>query len=263
MARSFRRRRSLPVPKAESLQFKPKTAWRLIGQETSTYDQQDIVTGKAQFGLDVFRDGMVYASIEHPPVLGGTVKSVNDAEARAVKGVQQTVTLDTFKPPHLFQPLGGVAVIADNTWAALQGRKKLKVDWNDGPHAVVRIRGVQEAAAADGESAGEGARGISATWTPSSRRAARCSKRRTSRRLRRTRRWSRRPRLPTCETARRPSGRRRRIRRPYRTPCRPCSASTRRTSSVTSRCLAVALAGSRSRITRAEAAVLSRSCRSR
>jgi isoquinoline 1-oxidoreductase beta subunit len=125
----------LAVPKAESLQFKPKTAWRLVGRETSTYDQQDIVTGKAQFGLDVFREGMVYASVEHPPVLGGTAKSVNDAEARAVKGVQQTVTLDTFKPPHLFQPLGGVAVIADNTWAALQGRKKLKVEWNDGPHA--------------------------------------------------------------------------------------------------------------------------------
>jgi isoquinoline 1-oxidoreductase beta subunit len=125
----------LPVPKAEELQFKPKTAWKLVGQETSTYDQQDIVTGKAQFGLDVFRDGMVYASIEHPPVLGGTVRSVNDAEARAVRGVQQTVTLDTFKPPHLFQPLGGVAVIADNTYAALQGRRKLKVDWNDGAHA--------------------------------------------------------------------------------------------------------------------------------
>jgi len=126
----------LTVPKAESLQFKPKTAWRLVGRETSTYDQQDIVTGKAQFGLDVFRDGMVYASIEHPPVLGGTVKSVSDADARAVKGVQETVTLDTFKPPHLFQPLGGVAVIASNTWAALQGRKKLKIDWNDGGHAA-------------------------------------------------------------------------------------------------------------------------------
>ena len=125
----------LPVPKAEELRFKPKSAWTLVGQETSTYDQQDIVTGKAQFGLDVFRDGMVHASIEHPPVLGGTPRSVNDKDALAVKGVQQTVTLDTFKPPHLFQPLGGVAVIADNTWAALQGRRRLKVDWNDGPHA--------------------------------------------------------------------------------------------------------------------------------
>ena len=126
----------LAVPKAETLVFKPKAAWRFVGQQTSTYDQHDIVTGKAQFGLDVFRDGMVFASIEHPPVLGGTVKSVNDADTRAVKGVQETVTLDTFKPPHLFQPLGGVAVIANNTWAALQGRRKLKVDWNDGGHGT-------------------------------------------------------------------------------------------------------------------------------
>jgi isoquinoline 1-oxidoreductase beta subunit len=126
----------LAVPKPEDLRFKPKSAWRLVGQETSTYDQQDIITGKAQFGLDVFRDGMVHASIEHPPVLGGTVRGVNDKEALAVKGVHQTVTLDPFKPPHLFQPLGGVAVIADNTWAAMQGRRRLKVDWNDGPHAA-------------------------------------------------------------------------------------------------------------------------------
>jgi isoquinoline 1-oxidoreductase beta subunit len=52
-----------------------------------------------------------------------------------VRGVQQTVTIDPFKPPHMFQPLGGVAVIADNTWAAFQGRKKLKIDWDHGPHA--------------------------------------------------------------------------------------------------------------------------------
>jgi isoquinoline 1-oxidoreductase beta subunit len=126
----------LSVPKAEELQFKPKTAWRLVGKDTSTYDQKDIVAGKAQFGLDVFRDGMVYASIEHPPVLGGTPKSVDNKATLAVKGVQQTVSLDTFKPPHLFQPLGGVAVIADNTWAALKGRRALKVEWNDGAHGA-------------------------------------------------------------------------------------------------------------------------------
>jgi isoquinoline 1-oxidoreductase beta subunit len=108
----------------------------MVGKDTSIYDQKDIVTGKAQFGLDVYRDGMVYATIEHPPVLGGTAKSVDDKAALAVKGVQQTVTLDTFKPPHLFQPLGGVAVIANSTWAAIKGRRALKVDWNDGPHGV-------------------------------------------------------------------------------------------------------------------------------
>ncbi|MEO8258611.1 MAG: molybdopterin cofactor-binding domain-containing protein [Acidobacteriota bacterium] len=125
----------LGVPKGEMLKFKPRTAWRFVGKETSTYDQQDIVTGKAQFGLDVFRDGMVHASIEHPPVLGGTIRSVDDSGARAVKGVMQTVRLDTFKPPHLFQPLGGVAVIANSTWSALKGRRQLKVEWNDGAHA--------------------------------------------------------------------------------------------------------------------------------
>lgn len=125
----------LPVPKREELRFKPKGAWKFVGKERSIYDLKDITTGKAVFGLDVFRDGMVHASIEHPPVLGGTVRSVDDAETLKVKGVQQTVAIDPFKPPHLFQPLGGVAVIADSTWAALQGRKRLRIDWNDGVHA--------------------------------------------------------------------------------------------------------------------------------
>jgi isoquinoline 1-oxidoreductase beta subunit len=126
----------LGVPKGEMLKFKPRNAWRFVGKDTSTYDQQNIVTGKAQFGLDVFRDGMVHASIEHPPVLGGTIRSVDDSATKGVKGVLQTVRLDTFKPPHLFQPLGGVAVIADSTWAALKGRRQLKIDWNDGAHGV-------------------------------------------------------------------------------------------------------------------------------
>ena len=124
------------VPKGEAIKFKPKSAWRFVGKETSIYDSKDIVTGKAPFGLDVYRDGMVFASIEHPPVLGGTVRDFDDKAALAVKGVQRTVTIPTFKPPHLFQPLGGVAVIADNTWAALKARKALKINWVDGPHAT-------------------------------------------------------------------------------------------------------------------------------
>jgi isoquinoline 1-oxidoreductase beta subunit len=124
----------LPVPKREELQFKPSTSWRYIGKDQSIYDLNEICTGKAIFGTDAHRDGMVYASIEHPPVYGGKVRSVDDKEALQVRGVRQTVALDPFKPPHLFQPLGGVAVIADNTWAAFQGRKKLKIDWDHGPH---------------------------------------------------------------------------------------------------------------------------------
>jgi isoquinoline 1-oxidoreductase subunit beta len=125
----------LAVPAKGALTFKPKTAWKFVGKERPIYDLTDITTGAAPFGLDVYRPGMVFASIEHPPVLGGTIKSLDDKEALTVKGVQQTVALDTVKPPVQFQPLGGVAVIADSTWAAMQGRKKLKIDWNDGAHA--------------------------------------------------------------------------------------------------------------------------------
>ena len=56
-------------------------------------------------------------------------------QALHVRGVKQTITIDTFKPPCHFQPLGGVAVLADNTWAAMQGRKQLKIDWDNGPNA--------------------------------------------------------------------------------------------------------------------------------
>jgi isoquinoline 1-oxidoreductase beta subunit len=82
--------------------------------------------------MDTRLDGMIYASIEHPPVFGGKVKSFDDQEALKVSGVKQTVLIDPFKPPAAFQPLGGVAVLADNTWAAFQGRKKLKITWDNG-----------------------------------------------------------------------------------------------------------------------------------
>jgi isoquinoline 1-oxidoreductase subunit beta len=125
----------LPVPKPETLTFKPRSAWRYIGKDRPTYDLADIVSGKAVFGMDAKIDGMVYASIEHPPVLGATLKSVDSKAALAVRGVKQVVTLDPWKPPIGFQPLGGVAVIADSTWAAFQGRKQLKLEWDLGAHA--------------------------------------------------------------------------------------------------------------------------------
>jgi len=125
----------LSVPKPEDIQFKPKSAWRYIGKETQMADLADICAGKAIYGMDVRREGMVYASIERPPVMGGKVQSYDDKQALQVKGVTQTLTLEPFKPPYTFQPLGGVAVIANSTWAAFQGRKKLKVEWDNGPNA--------------------------------------------------------------------------------------------------------------------------------
>jgi isoquinoline 1-oxidoreductase beta subunit len=125
----------LPVPPKESLRFKPRSEWRYIGKDAAIFDLEDICTGKAGYGMDAHLDGMLYASIEHPPVLGGKVASLNASDALKVAGVRQTVAIDPFKPPHAFQPLGGVAVIADNTWAALQGRQKLKITWDEGANA--------------------------------------------------------------------------------------------------------------------------------
>jgi isoquinoline 1-oxidoreductase beta subunit len=125
----------LPVPRKEDLQYKPSSAWRYIGKGATSYDLADICTGKAGFGMDAHLQGMVFASVEHPPVLGGKVKSYDEKAPLQVKGVKQTIPIKPFTPPHHFQPLGGVAVIADNTWAAFQGRKKLNVSWDNGANA--------------------------------------------------------------------------------------------------------------------------------
>jgi isoquinoline 1-oxidoreductase beta subunit len=125
----------LPVPKKEELQFKSPAQWRYIGKPAPGYDVAEVCSGKPLFGMDVRVDGMLYAAIAHPPVLGGKVKSVDDSAALKVIGVKKTIAIDPFKPPHAFQPLGGVAVIADNTFAAFKGRKQLKIEWDNGANA--------------------------------------------------------------------------------------------------------------------------------
>ena len=124
-----------PVPKKEELQFKSPEQWRYIGKAAPGYDVADVCSGKPLFGMDVRVDGMLYAAVAHPPVLGGKVKSLDESAALKVMGVKQTLPIDPFTPPHAFQPLGGVAVIADNTWAAFKGRKQLKIEWDNGPNA--------------------------------------------------------------------------------------------------------------------------------
>jgi isoquinoline 1-oxidoreductase beta subunit len=124
----------LAVPTKEQLQLKKPSEWRYIGKGMTSVDLEKLCTGKAMYGMDARLDGMVYASVEHPPVFGGKIKTLDDQETLKVAGVHQTIRIDPFKPPAAFQPLGGVAVIADNTWAAFQGRKKLKITWDNGPN---------------------------------------------------------------------------------------------------------------------------------
>jgi isoquinoline 1-oxidoreductase beta subunit len=125
-----------PVPEKNQLQFKHVSEFRYIGKGVPSIDLHNLCTGKGIYGFDARLPGMVYASIERAPVLGGKLKSFDDSQVRTVPGVQQTVVIEEAQPPYGFQALGGVAVIANNTWAAAQGRKKLKVDWESGPNAI-------------------------------------------------------------------------------------------------------------------------------
>ncbi len=125
-----------PIPRPDLVRLKLPNEFRYIGKGVPSVDLKDICTGHGTYGFDARVPGMVYASIERPPVLGGKLKTFDDSAAKQVAGVSQTVVIGGAQPPYGFQALGGVAVIANNTWAASEGRKKLKVEWESGPHAV-------------------------------------------------------------------------------------------------------------------------------
>jgi isoquinoline 1-oxidoreductase subunit beta len=124
------------VPGKEELHFKTSSEFRYIGIGVPVVDLADICCGKAIYGSDVRMPGMLHASIERSPVLGGTLKSYDDRETLKIKGVVRTIVIDAATPPYGFQALGGIAVLADSSWAALKGREQLKVVWEPGPNAA-------------------------------------------------------------------------------------------------------------------------------
>ena len=127
----------LPLPAPDQLKLKDPSQFRYIGQgKVRAVDSEAIARGQAQYGMDMRLPGMVYAVVARPPVLGGKLRSVDSAEALKVPGVLRVIELPGFTGAPMFKPLGGVAVVATNTWAAMQGRKALKVSWDDGPHGT-------------------------------------------------------------------------------------------------------------------------------
>jgi isoquinoline 1-oxidoreductase subunit beta len=127
---------ALPAPALDTLQLKKPSAFRYIGKGTiSIVDLFDITTGKATYGQDVKLPDLLFAVIARPPVVQGKVASYDAGATMKVPGVVKVVTLDGTPPPAAFSPLGGVAVIAKNTWAAIKGRDALKIVWDDGPNA--------------------------------------------------------------------------------------------------------------------------------
>jgi isoquinoline 1-oxidoreductase beta subunit len=111
----------------ENPALKARKDYKIVGKALGGVDVRAIVTGKAEFGIDARPKGMVVACVERCPVFGGKMKSFDDTAAKAVPGVLQVVEIKSSEQPRL---AGGVAVVASNTWAAMQGRKALKVDWD-------------------------------------------------------------------------------------------------------------------------------------
>ncbi|MDP4567635.1 xanthine dehydrogenase family protein molybdopterin-binding subunit [Pseudomonas sp. LPH60] len=127
---------ALAVPARDSLRLKQASEFRYIGKEaTRAIDGEDIVNGRAVYGADVHFEGMLFAAVARPRVYGGKVKSVDDSAALKVPGVIKVMPIDGRPLPSEFQPLGGVAVVASNTWAAIKGRDALKIEWDDGVNA--------------------------------------------------------------------------------------------------------------------------------
>lgn len=125
-----------PVPKQDQLRLKQPDAFRYIGKgKIMPADSRDIARGKATYGIDVRLPGMVYAVIARPPVFGGKLRKVDGTDALKVPGVLRIVELKGYDGPPLFNPVGGVAVVATNTWAAMQGRAALKLEWDHGANA--------------------------------------------------------------------------------------------------------------------------------
>lgn len=108
----------LKVP--EEVKLKDPKDFKIIGTDAQNVDIDKIITGKPLYGMDYKEDGMLYASVLRPPAFGKKLKDVDDAEAKVIKGVVEVVKFGD-----------KVAVLANNTWTAMQGKKALKANWEE------------------------------------------------------------------------------------------------------------------------------------
>jgi isoquinoline 1-oxidoreductase beta subunit len=128
---------AVPVP--AQVRLKDRREYRLVGKSRRSVITDDVIHGRAVYGIDVSLPGLLVAVIERAPAFGATVRAVDAAAARQVPGV-----VDVVEVPPVGEGFGvhaGVAVIAKHTWAALQGRRLLKIDWDLGPHAAESTTG--------------------------------------------------------------------------------------------------------------------------
>jgi isoquinoline 1-oxidoreductase beta subunit len=121
-----------PLPEIKKLRFKSPDQYKFIGKPVPIVDLKDMTMGRANYGIDKTLPNMLIASIERCPVLHGKVKSFDASAALNIPGVVDVIEMPATQETVVYFPLSGVAVLATNTWAALQGRKTLKIDWKLG-----------------------------------------------------------------------------------------------------------------------------------
>ena len=121
----------LPVP--ANVTLKDPKQFKVIGKAVKRLDTREKITGRAQYGMDARPTGLVYAVVEHCPVFGGKVTRFDATKAKAVEGVTDVIQLAS-----------GVAVVANNTWAALQGRRALTVQWDEGQGATLTSAAIRQ-----------------------------------------------------------------------------------------------------------------------
>jgi isoquinoline 1-oxidoreductase subunit beta len=123
----------LPVPDFESVPLKKPEDLRIVGTSVPRTDVPAKVDGSARYGIDVRVPGMLYAVVARCPTFGGRARKFDGTGAKAVPGVRHVVEIEADPGAH---SAGGIAVVADSTWAAIRGREALAVEWDRGPHAA-------------------------------------------------------------------------------------------------------------------------------
>ena len=124
----------IPIPDVVKLaESKDPGDYKIIGMPIGHQDCQGIVDGSTTYGIDISLPGMLYATLLRSPVLRGRVSNFDASQALTIPGVRQVFAIDS-----------GVAVVADNTWAALQGQRELEVTWDEGGKALLSSASIRD-----------------------------------------------------------------------------------------------------------------------
>ncbi|HTS13826.1 MAG TPA: xanthine dehydrogenase family protein molybdopterin-binding subunit [Candidatus Limnocylindrales bacterium] len=132
----------LPVPDLKTVRLKNPDDFRYIGKDIPHVDIPSKVDGSAQFGIDVRVPGMVHAVVARCPVYGGKAKSFDATKAKAVPGVLDVIEIPAIEKGCF--TVGGIAVIANSSWAAMKGREALQIEWDNGPNADISTASLRD-----------------------------------------------------------------------------------------------------------------------